>query len=207
MFFETHFFSFRTSFWCLRAPIWVTLGCLFVAFCCLGIFLKIVFLHGRGVKNQSPRVIKITKESGKTCLWLCGCFEGPLFIQKINILSKKGPERILNLCLNPIFGSLDLIIFALGAPDAPKTLQIWKKTSPRRQNRWKLKPQGLINRCELTEKSLKSGLDHRCTTYEKYKRMPWDFPNGGPSSKVYIYIYKKIMIYNKYDMSLNWNTI
>ena len=104
------------------------------------------------------------------------------------------PNHVFKLVPNRISGSLGLLIFALGAPDAPKTLQIWKKTSPRRQNQWKLKPQGLINRCEFAEKSLKSGLDHRCTTYKKYRRMPWDFPNGGPSSKVYIYIYRYIDI-------------
>ena len=167
------------------------LGHFGVPFC--SFLLSRYFLENRvfaweGYQKSKPQGHQNHKRIWENLLVIVWLFwRAAFYTKKLKFCEKRGP--FLNLCLNRISGSLGFPIFALGAPDAPKTLQIWKKTSPRRQNRWKLKPQGLINRCEFTEKSLKSGLDHRCTTYEKYKRMPWDFPNGGPSSKVYIYMY------------------
>ena len=75
-------------------------------------------------KIKAPGSSKSQKNLGKLA---CDCvvvLKGRFLYKKSKFCEKRGPERILNLCLNRISGSLGFPIFALGAPDAPKTLQI-----------------------------------------------------------------------------------
>ena len=79
---------------------------------------------GGVLKIKAPGSSKSQKNLGKLA---CDCvvvLKGRFLYKKSKFCEQNGPERILNLCLNRISGSLGFLIFALGAPDAPKTLQI-----------------------------------------------------------------------------------